>query len=121
VSDSITLTGLRARGRHGVLPAERELGQEFVVDARLGLDLGPAAARDDLSRTVDYGALAGTLVAIVEGDPVDLIETLADRLASACLADPKVTEVTITVHKPSAPIAFPFSDVAVSISRMNPV
>ncbi len=121
MTDSITLTGLRARGRHGVLAAERELGQEFVVDVRLDLDLGPAAAGDDLSRTVDYGALAGTLVAIVEGEPVDLIETLAERLASACLDDQKVAEVEVTVHKPSAPIAFPFSDVAVTVSRSRVV
>jgi len=118
--DVIALTGLRARGRHGVLPAERELGQEFVVDAELALDLAPAAADDDLSRTVDYGALAGRLVAVVEGEPVDLIETLAQRLADVCLDDPKVTEVRITVHKPSAPIAFPFKDVAVSIRRTRP-
>jgi 7,8-dihydroneopterin aldolase/epimerase/oxygenase len=115
--DRIELRGLRARGRHGVLPAERELGQEFVVDVVLGLDVGPAATGDDLSRTVDYGTLAGRLVGVVEGDPVDLIETLAERLAGVCLDDPKVEEVEVTVHKPSAPIAHPFVDVAVSITR----
>jgi 7,8-dihydroneopterin aldolase/epimerase/oxygenase len=117
VIDWIELRGLRARGRHGHLPAERELGQEFVVDVRLGLNLRPAATGDDLSRTVDYGALAGRLVKIVEGDPVDLIETLAERLAGACLEDEKVEEVEVTVHKPSAPMPFPFSDVAVSVHR----
>lgn len=118
--DTIELRGLRARGRHGCLPAERELGQQFIVDVRLGLDLRPAAAGDDLSRTVDYGALAATLVSVVEGEPVDLIETLAERLAGVCLADQKVEEVEVTVHKPSAPIAFPFADVAVSIRRARP-
>jgi dihydroneopterin aldolase len=117
VIDRIELLGLRARGRHGCLPPERELGQEFVVDVRLGLNLRPAAARDDLSRTVDYGRLAARLVAVVEGDPVDLIETLAERLAGVCLEDGKVEEVAVTVHKPSAPIAVAFSDVAVSIHR----
>jgi dihydroneopterin aldolase len=119
-TDRIELTGLRARGRHGVLPAERELGQEFVVDVVLGLDLRPAAAKDDLSRTVNYGTLADRLVGVVEGDPVDLLETLAERLAGVCLDDPRVDQVQVTVHKPSAPIAHPFADVAVSIHRTRP-
>ncbi|MBW8484960.1 dihydroneopterin aldolase [Actinomadura parmotrematis] len=118
--DRIELRGLRARGRHGVLAAERELGQEFVVDVALGLDTRPAAAADDLSRTVDYGSLAGRLVAAVEGDPVDLIETLADRLAGICLEDPVVAEAEVTVHKPSAPVPHPFTDVAVKIRRSRP-
>jgi 7,8-dihydroneopterin aldolase/epimerase/oxygenase len=116
-ADRIELRGLRARGRHGVLPAERELGQEFVVDVVLGLDLHPAAADDDLSRTVDYGALAGRLAALVEGEPVALIETLAERLADACLSDERVEDVEVTVHKPSAPIPHPFEDVSVKIHR----
>ncbi|WP_233359046.1 dihydroneopterin aldolase [Thermomonospora amylolytica] len=115
--DRIELTGLRARGRHGVLPAERELGQEFVVDVSLGLDTRPAAETDDLSRTVDYGALADRLVAVVRGEPVDLIETLAERLAQVCLEDPIVRQVDVTVHKPAAPVPHPFADVAVKISR----
>ncbi|MFI0352334.1 dihydroneopterin aldolase [Actinomadura sp. 9N407] len=115
--DRIELRGLRARGRHGVLPAERELGQEFVVDVSLGLDTGPAAAGDDLSRTVDYGSLASRLVAVVEGEPVNLIETLADRLAAVCLHDTAVMEAEVTVHKPGAPVPHPFTDVAVRIRR----
>lgn len=115
--DRIELRGLRARGRHGCLPAERELGQEFVVDVVLRLDVGPAAADDDLSRTVDYGALADRLVGIVRGEPVNLIETLAERLAQVCLADPRVEEAEVTVHKPSAPVPHPFSDVAVTVQR----
>ncbi|WP_232383916.1 dihydroneopterin aldolase [Actinomadura violacea] len=118
--DRIELRGLRARGRHGVLPAERELGQEFVVDVSLGLDTRPAAENDDLSRTVDYGTLAGRLVEVVEGEPVDLIETLADRLAKTCLGDPAVVEAEVTVHKPSAPVPHPFTDVAVKIRRSRP-
>ncbi|WP_395107514.1 dihydroneopterin aldolase [Actinomadura sp. SCN-SB] len=118
--DRIELRGLRARGRHGVLPAERELGQEFVVDVSLGLDTAPAAADDDLSRTVDYGSLADRLVAVVEGDPVNLIETLAERLAAVCLQDAVVAEAEVTVHKPSAPVPHPFADVAVRIRRSRP-
>jgi dihydroneopterin aldolase len=115
--DRIELTGLRVRGRHGVLPAERELGQEFVVDVVLSLDMRPAAAEDDLSRTVDYGTLAGRLVSLIEGPPVNLIETLAERLAAACLDQQNVEEVEVTVHKPSAPVPFPFADVSVTIRR----
>jgi dihydroneopterin aldolase len=119
-TDRIVLRGLRARGRHGCLPAERELGQEFIVDVALGLDVRPAAARDDLLRTVDYGALADRLVSVVEGEPVNLIETLAERLAALCLESSQVEEVEITVHKPSAPVRHPFSDVAVTIHRSRP-
>ena len=116
--DRIEVTGLRAFGRHGVLEHERRDGQEFVVDAVLWLDTRAAAATDDLALTVDYGAVATRLTAIVSGEPVALIETLADRLAAACLsADQAVREVEITVHKPQAPLAVPFKDVAVSIRR----
>jgi dihydroneopterin aldolase len=115
--DSVRLTGLRARGRHGCLPAERELGQEFVVDVTLFLDTAPAAAGDDLTKTVDYGALALQLARTVEGEPVNLIETLADRLASVCLTYDLVDEVEVSVHKPAAPIPLPFGDVVVTIRR----
>jgi 7,8-dihydroneopterin aldolase/epimerase/oxygenase len=118
-TDHIALRGLRARGRHGCLPAERELGQEFVVDVVLGLDMRPAAAKDDLSRTVDYGTLAGRLVSLVEGPPVNLIETLAERLAAVCLEHENVEEVEVTVHKPSAPIPHPFADVTVTLHRVR--
>jgi dihydroneopterin aldolase len=115
--DRIALRGLRAVGYHGVYEHERETGQDFVVDATLGVDTRPAAAADDLSRTVDYGSLAARLVGIITGEPVRLVETLAERLAGECLAEPAVTEVEITVHKPQAPIPFPFDDVAVTILR----
>lgn len=115
--DRLALRGLRARGRHGVLARERAEGQTFVVDAVLGLDTRAAAATDELDRTVDYGALAGRLVAVVEGEPVRLIETLAQRLAGECLAEPGVTEVEVTVHKPEAPLPLSFEDVTVTIQR----
>lgn len=117
MSDRVTLRGLRAWGRHGYLPAERELGQEFVIDVALGLDIRPAAVGDELSRTVDYGALADRLVAVVEGEPVNLIETLAERLAARCLDVAQVEDVEVTVHKPNAPVPHPFTDVAVTIHR----
>ena len=118
-TDRISLLGLRAFGRHGVLDRERREGQEFVVDAVLWLDTRAAAAADDLSLTVDYGALAARLAAIVSGEPVALIETLADRLAAACLSESgkAVREVEITVHKPQAPVSVPVGDVTVTIRR----
>jgi dihydroneopterin aldolase len=117
-ADRISLIGLRAFGRHGVLDHERRDGQEFVVDAVLWLDTRPASAADDLALTVDYGAVAVGLAAIVSGEPVALIETLAGRLAAACLsAGQAVREVEITVHKPQAPVPVPFRDVTVTIRR----
>lgn len=118
--DRLALRGLRARGWHGVLDREREEGQTFVVDAVLVFDTTPAAATDDLARSVDYGALAGRLVGVVEGEPVRLIETLAQRLADECLTQPAVGEVEVTVHKPEAPLPFPFDDVTVTILRSRP-
>jgi 7,8-dihydroneopterin aldolase/epimerase/oxygenase len=115
--DRLALRGLRVRGRHGVLAWERRDGQEFVIDAVLGLDTRPAAASDDLSRTVDYGVLAERLAAVVAGEPVRLIETLAGRLAEVCLAEPGVQEAEITVHKPHAPVTRAVDDVTVTIRR----
>jgi dihydroneopterin aldolase len=118
--DRIELRGLRVIARHGVLDSERRNGQEFMIDAVLWLDTRPAAWSDDLSKTVDYGALANRLVRLAEDPPVRLIETLAERLAADCLSEPLVAEVEITVHKPQAPIAHPFSDVTVVIRRARP-
>jgi 7,8-dihydroneopterin aldolase/epimerase/oxygenase len=117
VPDRITLTGLRVRGHHGVYGEERRTGQDFLVDAVLELDLRPAGGSDDVTDTVHYGELADTLAAIVSGEPVNLIETLAERLAAACLSDQRVGAAEITVHKPQAPIAQRFTDVAVTIRR----
>jgi len=118
--DRIVLRGLRVFARHGVLEAERRDGQEFVIDAVLWLDTSAAAASDDLAKTIDYGALANRLVRLAGEPPVRLIETLAERLAADCLSEPLVAEVEITVHKPHAPIAHPFDDVAVIIRRERP-
>ena len=118
--DRIELSGLRVFARHGVLDSERVSGQEFVIDTVLWLDTRPAAGSDDLSKTVDYGALANRLVRLAEEPPVRLIETLAERLAADCLSEPLVAEVEITVHKPQAPIAHPFTDVTITIRRARP-
>ena len=115
--DRIQLSGLTVFGRHGVFPAERRDGQDFVVDVALHLDTRAAAAHDDLTRTVHYGELAQALADVVRGEPVDLLETLAARLAVVALADPLVQVADVTVHKPAAPIAERFADVAVTVRR----
>jgi dihydroneopterin aldolase / 2-amino-4-hydroxy-6-hydroxymethyldihydropteridine diphosphokinase len=115
--DRISIVGLRVRGRHGVFEHERTGGQDFVVDAVLWLDASAAAAADDLGLTADYGAIADRLAAIVGGEPVALIETLAERLATACLADPVVREAEVTVHKPQAPVSQNVADIAVTVRR----
>lgn len=115
--DEIRLTGLRATAHHGVFEHERRDGQVFVIDVVVRLPLGPAAAGDDLAATVHYGELAEAVVAAVESDPVDLIETVAERVAGVALGFPAAHEVVVTVHKPGAPIAVPFDDVSVTITR----
>ena len=109
---AIQLHGLRVRGFHGVLPEERRDGQDFLIDATL--EVGTPET-DDLDRTVDYGALADRLGAAVASDPVDLIETLAQRLLAVCLDTALVLTATVRVHKPSAPIPLPFDDVTVTV------
>ncbi|MGV9768769.1 dihydroneopterin aldolase [Microbacterium sp. NPDC003461] len=111
----IELTGLRCFGRHGVFDFEREQGQEFVVDLRLSVQTARAAETDDVADTVHYGELAEKVVAIVGGEPVNLIETLAHRIARAVLEDERVLFVAVTVHKPQAPIAAQFADVSVTV------
>ncbi|ADD45838.1 dihydroneopterin aldolase [Stackebrandtia nassauensis] len=116
-TDQITLSGLRVHGYHGVYDRERADGQEFIIDVTLDLDTRKAALSDNIQDTVHYGNLADALVTEVAGAPVRLLETLADRLAGVCLADPRVISCVVTVHKPFAPIPHNFTDVSVTIER----
>lgn len=115
--DTIRITGIRGFGYHGVLPAERALGQEFLVDVVIGLKTQRAAATDDLSDTVDYGDIATRIHGFITGEPIALLETLAVRIAQDCLQDLSVQIVEVTVHKPQAPVDVPFSDISVRITR----
>lgn len=115
--DRITLSGLEVFAHHGVFDFERVQGQRFVVDAELFVDLKPASEEDNLAHTVHYGELAEAIVAAVSADPVDLIETVAERVAMVSLGFGGVHSVRVTVHKPDAPIQATFSDVSVSIVR----
>ena len=116
-TDRVVLRGLRGYGRHGVLESERRLGQTFLVDLCVELDTRTAADTDDVSHTVDYGDVARVVLDIVEGEPVALLETLAQRICDAILAHDLVQAVDVTVHKPSAPVQAPFDDIAVAIRR----
>ena len=115
--DRIRLAGVRGRGHHGVFEHERREGQEFVVDVELAADLAPAGASDDLADTVNYGEIGAEVLARIEGEPFDLIERLADVIASDALRHSEVDEVTVTVHKPQAPVGVPFADVTVTVVR----
>jgi dihydroneopterin aldolase len=115
--DRIVLRGIEAFGHHGVLAHEQELGQTFGIDVELELYLARAGASDDLTDTVDYGSLSGDLADVVRTERYDLIERLATRLAEVCLARPMVQAVTVTVHKPHAPVPVPLADVAVTLRR----
>jgi dihydroneopterin aldolase len=117
VTDELVIRGIECFGHHGVFEHERHDGQTFVIDLALGIDSAPAAASDDLRDTVDYGSLVDQVKAAVEKDPVDLIETLAQRIADVCLWDARVEWARVTVHKPDAPIDANFSDVALTITR----
>jgi dihydroneopterin aldolase len=117
MTDELAVIGIECYGHHGVFEFERREGQTFVIDLALGIDTGPAAASDDLPDTVDYGSLVASVKAAVEMDPVDLIETLAQRIAGVCLLDSRVEWARVTVHKPDAPIDATFEDVALTITR----
>lgn len=117
MSDRITLRGLRVFGRHGVLEHERSQGQEFVVDIVAWLDLRPAAESDELDHTLHYGALAQLAADIVAGEPYELIESVAGRIAEDVLRNWALRAVEVTLHKPAAPIPLNFEDVAVTVHR----
>lgn len=120
-TDSIRLTGLRIFAHHGVLDFERENGQEFIIDLEIAVDLAPAAASDDVTKTIHYGELAEAVYAAVQADTVDLIETVAERVAAIALSYERAALVTVTIHKPAAPITVPFGDVSVTITRSRPL
>lgn len=117
MTDRITLTGISARGRHGVLDWEKQLGQPFVADVVLEVDLARPGESDDLAHTVNYAAVAAEVVEVLAGEPLDLIEAVAERVARRALAHPLVEAVEVTVHKPDAPVGVPFTDVSVHVRR----
>ena len=109
-TDRISLVGLSARGHHGVLPFEREEGQLFTVD--VVLDLGQrgtavAAVTDSVTDAVDYSRVANGIVSIIEGEPVNLIESLADRIAERVLSFPASSPPRSPCTSPRRPSTSP--------------
>lgn len=115
--DVISIRGLTVEACHGVLAHEKTAPQPFLLDIDLTMDLGPAGRSDDLADTVSYADVALDAAAVLAGESVDLIEHLAERVADACLARLAVQSVSVTVHKPQAPIGFPVTDAAVTVQR----
>ncbi|WKD58694.1 dihydroneopterin aldolase [Corynebacterium caspium] len=118
MSDRIELTGLRVHARHGVLAAETELGQQFSVDIIAWVDMRAATKSDDLADTLNYAELAQLAYEIAAGEPLNLLEAVAGRIAEKALAQfSEITEIEVKVHKPSAPIPLVFDDIAVIAHR----
>ena len=118
MSDLITLKGIWGFGYHGVFDHEAKNGQDFFVDLEIHLDLSKASLSDDLTDTIDYGALADVVVEEITGERVQLIERLAGRIADRIKNEfAKVDVISVTVHKPQAPIKEIFTDISVTITR----
>jgi len=114
MSDKIYLKGVSGVGYHGVFEQEKREGQNFIVDIEVTTDFSAAIKSDDVRDTVNYAELAAIAHSAITGEPFDLIEKLADVIARDCLDISGVTSVTVTVHKPHAPIQVPFENVSVS-------
>ncbi len=120
MSDRIVITGIEAFAHHGVLPHERMIGQRFLADVAMEVDLSRAGQSDELQDTIDYGLVATSVRNVMQGGPFNLVEALAEKIAEVVFLDPRVTAVDIVVHKPGAPISLPFGDVRVEIRRTRP-
>jgi 7,8-dihydroneopterin aldolase/epimerase/oxygenase len=118
MSDSIFIHGLLVHAHHGVMAHEEKVGQRFIIDLELAVDLAPAGHSDKLADTASYGAIVETVTHAFTENSYRLVEAAAARVAAAVLDSfPKISSVRVTVHKPHAPIAAIFNDVGVSILR----
>lgn len=114
---TVRVRGLEAFGHHGVLDAERELGQRFVVDLDIALRETLSTRTDDLADTVDYASLSDAVCALVSGPPVALLERLAGMIADLVLEDPRAAAVTVTVHKPHVALRHTVAETAATLHR----
>ena len=118
MSDQIVLTGIHGFGFHGLFEQERKDGQDFFVDLTLSVDLGAASTSDAITDTVNYAEITELVVEEITSNPVNLIEKLAARIAERVLNQHlKVDSITVTVHKPQAPVAAQLKDIAVVVTR----
>ena len=115
--DTIHINGIEVMGVHGVLPEEQERAQPFAVDLTLVVDLTAAGASDALADTVDYGAVAEAVAAVVGSERHQLLERLATRIAEVCRPDPRVREVTVSLRKLRPPVPVALASVGVTITR----
>ncbi|MBN3553010.1 dihydroneopterin aldolase [Fictibacillus nanhaiensis] len=116
--DKMYVNGMKFYGYHGVFKEEQKLGQRFNVDVVLFMDLSQAGLTDELDHTVNYGEVYGTVKEIVEGEPVKLLETLAEAISASILGKyTLVDEVMVKVIKPDPPIPGHYESVAVEITR----
>lgn len=117
VTDEIRLTGIEVLAKHGVLDSEQRMAQMFKVDVVARLDLGSPGSSDDLGDTLDYGSLAVEIREVVGSESHSLIERVATRVAETVLQHDRVDSVTVTVHKPEAPVEVALENVSVTITR----
>jgi len=118
MSDLIKVIGIWGFGYHGVFEHEGKNGQDFYVDLEISLDLTKASKSDDLNDTVDYGALTDLVVEEITGERVALIEKLAARIAERARSEfPEIEKISVTVHKPKAPVSAQVADISVTITR----
>lgn len=117
MGDWIRLDGIRVFAYHGVYDEEKLRGQIFLIDVHLRMDLSVAGKSDDLSATIHYGELADAIVQRASSERWDLIERVAERTAELVLEDPRVDEVTVSVHKPEVTLPTPVASVSVSVTR----
>jgi len=115
--DRIELRGLRLVGVHGFLPHEQERAQPFEVDIAVEADLSGAAGSDELSDTLDYGALAAVAAKVVTGEQWKLLERMAARIAEEIGADGRVQSVRVTVRKLRPPVPYDMASAGVTVTR----
>ena len=118
MADLIEIKGIKSFGFHGVFESEKVTGQDFYVDVVLEVDLTRASVSDDVSDTINYAEVTDLVVAQITGDPVSLIEKLAGNIADRIKATyPQAATVSVTVHKPQAPVNAQIKDISVTINR----
>jgi dihydroneopterin aldolase len=118
MSDRIFVTGLLIHAHHGVMEHEEKVGQRFIIDLEMSLDLSAASRSDKLADTVSYSTVVETATAAFTSRNYRLVEAAAASIADAILAKfARVTSVHVTVHKPHAPMAAIFGDVGVTLER----
>lgn len=115
--DRILLNGLSFFGRHGCHAAEQELGQKFIVDIELECDLSAACASDDLQDSVDYVSIYNAAREIIEGEPAQLLESLAGRIADCALQDERIVSAWVRIRKPHIALPGALDYIGIEITR----